>query len=94
MYTVPFHSIRMSRVTAVKIYENFRTCHGSPEGCSNIQNKSQNRREMLKKSKFSRAHSAYSSKRRGDRTKCSFDLEDVREATHCGGGGGIGAKNN
>ncbi|KAJ7914702.1 hypothetical protein B0H13DRAFT_1872702 [Mycena leptocephala] len=37
---------------------------------------------------------AYSSKRRGDRTKCSFDLEDVREATHCGGGGGIGAKKN
>src|SRR4051812_38780454 len=27
--TVAFQSIRMSRITAGKIYENFRTCHGS-----------------------------------------------------------------
>jgi hypothetical protein len=40
---------------------------------------------MLKKSNFSRAHGAYRSKHRGDRTKRSFDLEDLREATHCGG---------
>jgi hypothetical protein len=73
----------MSRVTAD---ENFRTCHGSPKGCSNIQNKSQKKLAgNAQKSNFSRAHGAYSSERRGDRTKCSFDVEEVREATHCGG---------
>jgi hypothetical protein len=40
---------------------------------------------MFKKSNFSRAQGAYSSKRRGDHTKCSSDLEDARAATHCGG---------
>jgi hypothetical protein len=39
---------------------------------------------VVKKSKFSRARGAYSSKRRDDRTKRAFDLEDVREATYCG----------
>jgi hypothetical protein len=45
----------MSRVTGPKIFENFRTCHGSPRGFSKVQNQSQNRRKMPQKPIFVRA---------------------------------------
>jgi hypothetical protein len=51
-HTVPFHSIRMSRVTAAKIYEKFHTCHGSPRASSNVHNQSRKSRKQLEKSKF------------------------------------------
>jgi hypothetical protein len=52
--TVVFKSLRMSRVTGPKIFENFRTCHGSPRGSSKVQNQSRNRqKKRLQKTHFS-----------------------------------------
>jgi hypothetical protein len=51
--TVLFKSLRMSRVTRPKIFENLRTCHGSPRGSSKMQNHSRNRRKMAPKNPFS-----------------------------------------
>jgi hypothetical protein len=79
--TVAFHSIRMSRITAAKIYESFRTCHGSPKGSSNIQNKVTKWARNGSKNEVSRAHSAYSSKREDSGFALRWQLK-LDEAGH------------
>ena len=102
--TVPFHSIRTSRITVPKMYENFRTCHGSPRPCSKVAKMSRNRRKIVQKNQnFARGGFALRRQLKFDETGHREvggrqrqllwpfrDLQGFGKASHYGEDSGIG----